>query len=246
VLRNTFDEVIRMTRAEARLSSNTSRGIDQLETIKQIITRIYIMLCEDFEWSHLKIKRDDGVSRKNLEAGSRYYDYPAAINPLKVEEAWCLWANRWTKMDFGIDYSNYNVFSPERDMRTSPATCWYPYGDSQFEVWPLPSQDHSEAAPFQIAFVGQKAVEQLVDGGNRLDMDDFLVSLMAAAEILGGMGSEQSVLAKQKADAANRRMAQVRRGQGFRGRSTIGRGMISNDARGYPRSINYVGYRRST
>ena len=72
-------------------------------------------------------------------------------------------------------------------------------------------------------------------------MDDLLVSLMASAEILGGMGQDQVPLAKQKSDAANRRLAQVRRGQGFRGRSTIGRGMISNEVRGYPRRIDSVG-----
>ena len=48
--RATFGSIVEMARSEARLSSNSSRGIDHLDHVKQLVKRIAQSLADDFEW----------------------------------------------------------------------------------------------------------------------------------------------------------------------------------------------------
>lgn len=237
-LRTTFGTVIEMTRAEARLSTNTSRGIDHLEYVKQLIKRHYKTLAEDFDWQHLELKKESGVSRKILQAGSNTYSFPAAVNPLKITRAWVKWGSVWLPVEYGIKHHHYSALDPDQDQRTDPITNWTFYDGDGFEVWPMPASNGAADDNNEVAFEGQKKVTELTDNDSRLDMDDILVSLMAAAEILAA--NEQKAAAAVKGEAAMARMGRLRANLGSKTRYVMGHGAVSDINAGRPRAPRYI------
>ena len=203
-LRKTFAEIVDATINEARLSTATSRGIDHRDHVEEIVKRNYYMLCEEFDsWQHLELKRDATGNRKVLQAGSRYYDWPTNLNPLKVTEAWVKWGSVWMPVTFGITYMDYSISDPSLDQRSDPILQWDYYGGTQFEVWPFPNSDGVADGNNEIAFVGQKLPEQVTGDNSRLDMDDIVLQLLSAAEILN---ENQSKNAETKGQLAQRRL----------------------------------------
>ena len=227
-----------MVRNEARLSTTTSRGIDHLDHIKQLIKRHYYALAEDFDWQHLEIKRDSGTSRKLLQAGSQYYDFPTALNVLKISGAWVKWGSGWERVEYGITYADRSVYDADADQRADPIKKWMFYGGTQFEVWPLPASNGVADGANEVAFEGQKVVERLTSDSSRMDMDDILVSLMVSSEILAA--NDQETAAKVKAGAAQSRMETLRGNLSSKTRYCMGLGTVSDAGRGYPRHPHFV------
>ena len=236
-LRTTWQEVIQMVRAEARLSTNTSRGLDQLDNIKQLIKRHYATLAEDYDWQHLELLRDSSTARKVRQAGSRFYDWPTDLNPMKIEAAWVKWGSTWEKLTFGITPANYSAQDPELNQRTDPVQNWAFHGGDQFEVWPLPASNGTAGGNGEVMFTGQKQIERLLTDNSRLDMDDHLIALMVSAEILAGNGQKDAAAAKAGAAAA--RFQRVRGNLGSKTRYTLGRGLVVDNS-GYPRHPTYI------
>lgn len=234
MLRNTFGAIVEMARNEARLSTNSSRGIDHLEHVKQLVRRHYTMLAEDFDWEHLQLKRDYDVSRKRMEAGSRFYDFPAALNPLKITKMWLKWGNVWRPVTHGIDFANYSGLDPDASQRGDPILRWDFRDGTGFEVWPVPASDGDVGAPYSnwVGFEGQKQVEAYVSDSNRADMDDLMLSLFVGGELMIENGQGEG--GKAKIAAAERRRVRLRANLSNRQRFTMGRGMVGDDNRTYP------------
>jgi hypothetical protein len=239
MLRNTLGEVVEMTRLEAKLSTNTSRGIDFLDHIKQLIRRNTTTLAEEFDWQHLELKKESSVSRKILQAGSRTYNFPTAVNPLRITRAWVKWGSTWLELNFGIKHQHFSAYDPDADQRADPITNWGFYSDTEFEVWPLPASNGVADGNNEVAFEGQRKIDALTDDNSRVDMDDILVSLMTATEILAG--NDQEKAAAIKGDAAMARLAHLRstRSLGSKARYAMGRGRIDSDV-GRPRHPRYI------
>lgn len=226
-----------MVRGEARLSTNTSRGIDHLEHIKQLIRRNVVTLAEDYDWQHLELKKETAVSRVLLQAGLRTYTFPTAVNPMKIEKAWVKWGNLWESVAYGVKHSDFNYLDPDQDQRTDPVTNWAYYSDTEFEVYPLPATNGVANGINEIAFEGQRKTDPLILDNSRVDMDDYLVSLLCAAEILAADG--QKVAAQVKADAAVARLQRTRGNLGSKKRYIVGLGSLGGDPRG-PRHPTYI------
>lgn len=237
-LRVTFGEVVQAVRAEAKLSTNTSRSIDSLDTIKQKVRRVYTTFCEDFDWQHLQLKRDSAVSRTLLAAGSRYYNWPAAVNPLKIENAWVKWGNVWLPVDYGITYLDRTAFDPDNNQRVDPITNWSFYGGDQFEVWPLPATNGVANGINEMAFEGQKLPEALIADTNRLDMDDVLVYLTVAAEMLAGNGQDKA--AQVCGAAAQARFDRLRANLASKTRYSMNHGRIGSSMNHWPRWPRWI------
>lgn len=238
-LRATFQEVIQAVRSEAKLSTNTSRGLDHLEVIKQKIKRHYAMLAEDYDWQHLVLKKDSSISRVLLQAGSRYYDFPSALNVQKITKAWVKWGSVWLPLTYGIGFDEYSAFnSDDSTVRSDPISRWQFYGGTQWEAWPLPSTNGVADGANEVAFEGQKTVEQLTTDNSRLDMDDILVTLMAAAEILAASDKQGAQIL---AGAAESRLGRLRANMGSKARFVMGVGRITESGHAtWPRHPRYV------
>jgi hypothetical protein len=229
-LRTTLNDIVEMVRDEARLSSNTSRGTDHLPHIKRLIKRHYQTLAESYDWQHLELKRE--MSTKVMVANQRYYDFPENLNTDKIEEAWYKYGSVWVKLDYGINYNDLNAQDSDEGDTSDPVLKWDFYGDQQFEVYPVP------ASGGIISFIGQKKIEALDTNDSRADLDDIMISLFVAAEILAG--NSQQAAAQIKAEAANTRLLQVKSGKGSKMRIKVGGGEISDSSPCRPRNIEYV------
>lgn len=230
-LRKTFGEIIEATLSEASLSTNTSRGTDRREHVKQVIRRHYSLLLEEYDWEHLKLKRDDSQGQVLTQAGLRNYNFPAALNPMKIDELWIKWGSSWHKADYGIDIAHYNGDDSDEDQRTDPVLRWSRWGDDQFEVHPLPASDGVE-----MRFVGQKLGEMLVADGSRADIDDIVLYLRSAATILAESGQKDA--SQEKLSAAGARLSAVR--AGYSDQTKVRVSMGDAGPRRFPRVITHV------
>jgi hypothetical protein len=82
----------------------------------------------------------------------------------------------------GIDPSCYAAFDSDRDVRASPAIRWdirSVENAEQIEVWPIPNDSSNS-----VQFVGIRNLRPLIDGNDVTDLDDRLIVLYAAAELL--------------------------------------------------------------
>lgn len=225
----TLNDLVEMVRNESRLSSNTSRGTDMRENIVQLIRRHYQMLADSFDWQHLELKRD--MAYKDIVANQRYYDFPTNLNTDKIASAWFKYGEIWTELDYGISFEDYNSQDSEQGQTSNLVYKWDWYGASQFEAFPIPATTDAK-----ISFVGQKKINALINDDSLCDLDDILISLHVAAEILAGNG--QQAAAQIKAEAANRRLSQMRAGKSDQSRVQIGLGNPSSTWR--PRDIQFV------
>lgn len=200
MLRQTLGELFEAVRGEARLSSNSSRGIDHANHIKQVIRSEYQRLAEEYDWPHLRLRRGD--SKKTLAAGQRYYDFPVELNVQKIESAWVYWGSSWSRLTYSIGNEHYSSLDPDKDQRAEPATNWEWYSNAdltQFEVWPLPASNTQI-----VSFEGQRKVQLLTDDTKRCDIDGLTVALHAAAIVC-----TDKMLKQQLADRAAARMIEV-------------------------------------
>jgi hypothetical protein len=211
-LRTTLDEIVEMVRNEAEISTDATRGLDHIQYIRQLVRRHYATLLDDFDWKHLILKREDCT--KTIAIGQRYYDWPVTLNPNKITTVWYLWGNQWCPLQEGISFEQYNARNSELDERSDPADRWAWYGHEQFEVWPIPA-----SLGGKVGFTGQKKGEILVNGGNRADLDDIMIALYAAGEMLLKTNEEAG---QAKIAQANQRRGRMIVSSAVNSRSTMG------------------------
>jgi hypothetical protein len=239
-LRTTLRDLVEMVRDEARLSTNTSRGTDQRGHIVQLIRRHYQMLVEGYEWEHLQLRRTMAESRRPLAAGQAEYDFPAALNVLAgIKRAWVRWGADWEPLTYGISLDDNSALDLDQPaVRSDPIEKWDFYGAEQFQVWPRPETNYAPDNGYAIAFDGQRKVEALLDDTNRADLDDLLIVLHAAAEIL--VENQQKDAASLKLEMARERREMMKGSLGSSSRIIMGIGVAGERNRSMPRSIDYV------
>jgi hypothetical protein len=195
----TLNELTEQVRAEARLSTNTSRGLDDLSNIQQKIRRVQEELYDEFDWPFMRIDKTEAT--KTLAAGQRYYDFPTNMN---IERAFELWTNTtsvWGKMDQGISLADYSAQDSDEDERSDPALKWDIISETQFEVWPIPASNGG-----LVRFDGIKKLTPMVDTNDRADLDDRMIVLFVAAEILAANKQPDAQLILEKAQKRQLKM----------------------------------------
>jgi hypothetical protein len=223
-LRTTLEEVVEMARDEARLSSSSARGVDHRNMIVRLVKRIYEQMLNEYDWMHLQVRRED--AGKILQAGQRYYDFPATLDYGSIKKV-------WRPVEFGIRPQDYSIVDSDQDERRDPVERWDYRSDRQFEVWPIPTVNGEE-----IRFEGKLKVEPLTEDASRLLLDDQMIALYAAAEILMGNGADK--LASLKIEAARSIMNRQRARNASQARVRIGLESDNRNDRYYPRSIDQV------
>lgn len=193
-------ELVEQLQFECRLSTATSRGVDNRDYLKGLIRRVQEWLYEDNWWPHLKAEKED--SKKVLAAGQRYYDFPAGINPDRIAKVWHEYGEGiWVPVEHGIGPEQYNERNSDADERSDPALRWDWHGDGQFEIWPIPASNGG-----QIWFEAQRPLNDMVSESDTADLDDRVIVLHAAAEILVSDGQKD---AQTKLDLARQRLRKL-------------------------------------
>lgn len=184
-----------MLREEVGRSGDVSVGVADLPLLKRAINKAYATLYDDYDWAFLRRV----FPRVALSAGQRYYDLPTGLNVDRVETVH-VWYNALPSLlPRGIRPEHYATYDPEADTRSDPALAWDVRdvaGATQIEIWPLPSSDNQE-----LQFVGIRAAPKLVYNADTCLLDDELVVLLAAEQILRRQKSADadSVLAQFRA-----------------------------------------------
>lgn len=229
-----FGTVIEMLRDECGGSSASSRSNDFLAYLKRIVNRQYEFLFDDFDWTFLRIDNDEAT--KALQAGSRYYDFPVAMDLETTLEADTFYGNIWIPLAYGISPEDYNAMNPELNQRADPQLKWRVVTDAagavQFEVWPLPASNGN-----LVRFRGRRKFVRLVNDTDICHVDDQLVVLYSAAEVLAKKSQKDAEL---KLAMGKARLAQMRAEGSDRNRVRVGMGSNwQEDQRGWPRIRAY-------
>lgn len=179
----TRQDIIEMIRSECRVSSNTSRSVDNLPYYIQLVKRINASLTDEFAWPYMELAKTQ--AQKTMAAGQRYYDFPTKLSIEHITKVWYKQAagNIWVPLVQGINPENYNEVDSDLDIRSDPVVAWDFITDEndnlQFEVWPMPASDGGI-----VWFEGKKKNSPMAEDNDKADHDDILITLRAAGEVL--------------------------------------------------------------
>lgn len=198
-----FGQIISATRIEAGMDPDPALSNNILPLIKAIINREYARLYEDFDWPFLRVSRDITV-----QAGQRYYDLPNDMDLDRIERVDYFWGEKWFPLDRGINPDHYNTYNSDIDVRSEPMFRWdikWTGSEAQIEAWPVPV---TNGRVFRLTGI-RKAVEMIADA-DLCDLDDQMIILFAASELLAR---------KQSPDAGTKQQKAVQRYQTIKSRS---------------------------
>jgi hypothetical protein len=184
------------TRVEARMDPDPALSKNMQPLIKQILRREQERLWEEFDWPFGRIREDIP-----LQAGERYYDVPATMDLDRIESVHVKWGDRWFELDRGIDPENYNFQDSDLDARAEPVLCWDIHDTGtgpQIEIWPIPPSDDAQT----VRITGIRKVNDLVNDADVADLDDRMLSLFVAAELLAS--KDQAAAQARQAKAIDR------------------------------------------
>jgi len=176
----TLNSLIEQLRAEAGYSLSVSLGAANRDVLVNLLQRTQRRLWEDFSWPFLRIKSDIAAS-----SALRYYNLPSNIDVDRIERVEFKDGGYWTPLEYGIGPHQLAEHDSDESETGWPVRNWEIYSDTQFEVWPVPNTNGTPTdlnGYFRI--VGTKNLSSLVDGADTADLDDHLLVLFAAAEIL--------------------------------------------------------------
>lgn len=202
----TLETMVQNLRYETGRSPNTNLGQDEFQALAHLIRRTQIFLYWDYDWPFLKCRRDLSVV-----AGSRYYDVDEDMDYERIIRVRGNGFGQWTPLVQGITMDDYNIYDSDDDDRASPAEKWQIIdtdsgvvaAQEQIEIWPL-----CETAE-TVRFEGFKKLGPFVQNSATTTLDDTLILLFAAAELLE---ADESPKAKSVLAKANRLYTRMRAG----------------------------------
>lgn len=175
----TLAELTNKLRLAARYDPNPALSLSLIPLMEQSIRDTQERLYDEFDWPFLRIRSD-----KTLAAGQRYYDIPTGLNLERVTAVDVRYGDRWLPVERGIDLDHYNAIDSDADARDDPVLRWEVMdtgSGEQIEVWPIPLTDGAA-----LRFTGIRKLRPLVSASDRADLDDQIIVLFAAGEIMGG------------------------------------------------------------
>lgn len=194
-----LQQLIAQLRAETGRVQSVAVGTSEVDNLKEQLRRVQELLYDDYDWPFLNIDRTI-----NLQAGQRYYDFPIDLNYDRVEKVVFKYGNAFVNVERGITFDDYSAYDSEAGDRSSPLVKWDVKNTGtieQLEAWPVPSEDG------KLRFFGTKKLAPMVDDSDRAILDDRMIVLFAAAEMLA---RQKSPDAKNKMDLANARLLKLR------------------------------------
>lgn len=193
-------------RSESRMSRNVAHNAADRDRQVEHIQTVQEWLWEDFDWPMLRVSRTVEIA-----AGQNTYDMPDDLHLDRTQKAELWYGGRYLPLTNGIDARHYSTFNPALDQRSWPITNWRIAEDEQLEVWPMPSQDYDATTlEGHIKLTGIRKLRPLIADTDVADLDDQLIVMFCAAEVLAATGAKDANL---KLDKANKRYNKLRGNQ---------------------------------
>jgi len=185
-------------RAECRLSPNPAHNSQQRETQVRLLQRMQEWLYDDYNWPHLRIERFFPSQR-----GQRYYGLPKDIALERILHLEVRFGTRWLPVGSGIEADCYAGIDSDGGQQGWPVRRWRIWEDDRIELWPVPDQDAGTGIgdDGSIKVVGIRNLRPFRDDTDVCDLDDRLIVLYAAAELLAAAGAKDAQLKLQQAAA---------------------------------------------
>lgn len=175
------------TMLQSKIGANTSFTATKARYY-QLISDKQKWLASEYDWPFLEERFDVPIPSQ-----SRYVSFPTMDNvgdtgamnlerPYKVEVKWNL---IWSELQYGIGSEQFNYLDSDVPGNIQdPIQRWRWSEANQFEIWPI------NATAQLVRFTGQRALDALVVDTDTADLDDEMLVLFVAADIL--MRSKQS------------------------------------------------------
>lgn len=195
--RTTLVKLLDDLRAEARISLNPAHNAQVRLVHIKMLQRVQERLWDDFAWPHLRVQR-----QKPAEIGQRYYSVPEGMSVDRIERIELFTDGGWRLLDPGINGGHYAAWNSDLDARSWPPRAWQIHEDMDIEIWPI-SDTAGDADTLEgyLRFTGIRNLNPLVADTDRADLDDRMIVLYAAAEILAASGAKDAQLKLDQANA---------------------------------------------
>ena len=166
-----------------------------------MLQRIQERLWDDFTWPHLRVKRLRAVAQ-----GQRYYSPPSEFQIDNIEKIEVYNGGGWRKLAPGIFSEHYSAHDSDLDQRSYPPMRWAIHEDEDIEIWPISDQNGDpETNEGMFKFTGIRNLKPFVKDADRADLDDNLLVMFAAAELLAAQGAKDAQLKLDQANQIYRR-----------------------------------------
>lgn len=193
---STLSTLVSMLKAEIGYSLTAGVATAEDARLKVLLANTQKWLAQDFEWPFMKRTGDVALS-----AGDRTATLPTTLDPDRPYQVFSLDVNTWRPLTSGITPEDFTTWDSDADERTSPILKWQYSTDTTFEVWPLPVADTT------VRFTGAKKLATLTSDSDTADLDDLLIVLFTAAELLA---NQKQADASAKLARAQARYAQLK------------------------------------
>jgi hypothetical protein len=199
----TLGELVDMLRYEAGRSANVSSGVDNRDAEKHLLRRTQEELYFRWDWPFLRVD-----PYKSLDKDNQWYDVPSGVNLERIEAVYSWWNGDPRPIDRGIGVAEYAEFDTDNGESSDPVLKWdikYNPGTAteQIEVWPLPNSNDQ-----RLQFFGLRPLNALTEEEDTADLDDVLIVLFAASEVLGRQKSQDAQI---KLARAEQRFADIKK-----------------------------------
>lgn len=197
----TLLKLLQDLRAEIRASGNVAHHASSRESHVVLLQRVQEDIYDRHDWPLLRIERNIDV-----QAGQRYYDTPDDINIDRLESIEVRYGQQWCPLEYGINADHYSAWDSDLDERSWPVGRWQIYEGEQIELWPVPAANaDGPSLDGRLKLTGIKKLPPLVADSDICVLDDRLVVLYAAAELLAASNAKDAA-AKLKAAENRERM----------------------------------------
>lgn len=167
-----LSQLLNQLQAEAGMSLLPASSVSSKEHRIQLLNRTQARLYASFDWDFALIKRDT-----DLGQGARYVGQPADMDFERTD--YCAIAvagtSDWRRLDYGINEAHYRQVAEGTE--GSPQR-WGPSEGGFIEIWPVPDDAYT------LRFRGYQLLPVMVDESDRAILDDTLIVLFAAAELM--------------------------------------------------------------
>jgi hypothetical protein len=191
----TLLKLLQDLRAEIRASGNAAHHASSRESHVLLLQRVQEDIYDRHDWPNLRIERT-----LDVQAGQRYYDPPNDINIDRLETIEVRYGSKWQCVEYGITGEHYNTWDSDLDERSWPVEQWMIYEDEQIELWPIPAINLDPVSlDGRLKITGIRKLTPLVADADVALLDDRLIVLYAAAELLAGSGGKDAQVKMQAA-----------------------------------------------
>lgn len=182
--------MVRNLRAECGHSLSIAQGTNQVDTLKYLLARTQEELWTAFVWPELVLR-----SNVSLNAGQYLYDFNQNMIFEQIRESYTAQpaSNEWLELDYGIDEDRVKPDGSNTE-RSDPVRFWDIDSATQFRVWPTPASSGG-----WVRFKGNKALAAFASDNDYSTLDDNLIVLFAAADLLARAKAEDAQSKQEKA-----------------------------------------------